>query len=80
VLFNRLEYNGDWNKPAASPGNLTRWMSKAFEREVTWQIVNLASDVEQWHDAPILVISGSEAPDFTPQEIEKLRTFIYQGG
>ncbi len=80
VLFNRLEYDGDWNNRPRALANLTRWMSRSFERDVTWQIVNLNTDVEDWHDAPILVITGSEPPEFSAQDVEKLRTFVCQGG
>jgi len=80
VIFNRLEYKGDWNNRPRALANLARWVSRTFEREAAWQIVNLQTDVEEWHDAPILMISGSKPPEFTDEHLEKLRRFVHQGG
>ena len=80
VLFNKLKYDGMWNSRPRDLANLTRWISASFERPVNWQIVGLDTDVSDWHDAPILYISGASAPKFTPEQLEKLRTFVHQGG
>ena len=80
VMVNRLEYEGDWNNRPRALANLTRWMGRTFEKEASWQIINLRTPVEEWHDAPILMISGSKRPKFTDQELGKLREFVHQGG
>jgi hypothetical protein len=80
VLFNRLEYKGDWNNRPRALANLTEYISKSFEGTVNWQIVNLKAPVHEWHDAPILLLSGSKLPAFTDEELAKLRTYILQGG
>ena len=80
VVFNRLQYEGDWNNRPRALANLTRWISRTFEREVNWQIINLRVPVKEWHDAPILLITGSKKPDFSEEDLEKLRTFVWQGG
>ena len=80
VVFNRLEYDGDWNNRPRSLANLTRWFSNEFENDLHWQIVNFKVKVEEWHDAPLLVITGATEPTFTDAQIEQLRTFVYQGG
>ena len=80
VLFNRLEYTGDWNNRPRALANLTRWTGRQFEREVNWQIINLKVPVTEWHDAPILLITGSAKPTFSDAELDKLREFVWQGG
>lgn len=80
VVFNRLEYDGDWNNRPRSLANLTHWFSNEFENDLHWQIVNFKVKVEEWHDAPILVLTGSKAPTFTDEQIEMLRTYVRQGG
>ena len=80
VLFNKLMYNGDWNNRPRDLASLTRWMSKTYEKTFNWQIVDLKMPIRDWHDAPILVITGSKAPTFTDGDVSKMRNFVLQGG
>ena len=80
LMFNKLEYPGDWNNRPRNLANLTAWMSRNYEQEFNWQIVNLKVDPFEWHDSPLLCISGSKKPGFTDKEVEKLKLFIQQGG
>lgn len=80
VVFNKLEYAGPWNARPRDAANITEWMSKSFERPINWQVVNMKVDAEGWLDAPILLITGSRALNFGPEEIAKLRTYVQAGG
>ena len=80
IVFNKLEYDGTWNNRPRDLANLTRHMSKEFERTLNWQTINLGIPMTDMHDAPMLYIGGSKAPKFTPEQMKKLRTFVYEGG
>ncbi len=80
VVFNRLQYSGDWNNRPRALANVCHWLTRKFERELNWQVINVKVPVGEWHDAPILVLTGSTKPEFTDEQLEKLRTFVHQGG
>ncbi len=80
VLFNKLQYTGRWNCRPRDLANLTRWLSYTFERPMSWQVVGLNSSLEDWHDAPILYISGAGPCELSEIQIRKLREFVMQGG
>ena len=80
VMFNRLRYDGDWNNRPRALANVTGWVSGQFEREVNWQIINVDTEVSEWHDSQTLLISGSKAPKFDEKQLDKIRKFVHQGG
>jgi hypothetical protein len=80
VVFNKLEFDGDWNNRPHDMAVLTRWLSSTFERTLNWQIVRVKDPVEDWHDAPLLYISAAGDPHFTDEQLQKLRLFVDQGG
>ncbi len=80
VLFNKLQYNGTWNSRPRDMANLARWISREIESEVNWQIIHLGAPVAEWHDAPIVYISGASAPQLDEKDLAKLKQFVEQGG
>jgi hypothetical protein len=85
VVMNKLQFNAagkpaNWNARRRDAANLTRWMGRQMERDLNWQIVNLEVPVEELHDAPILYLSGDKALAFSPEDQDRLRLFVEQGG
>jgi len=71
---------GHWNNRSRDVARLTEKMAKNFERPLSWQIVTHLSKPEDWMDAPLLFIAGSEDPRFSLEDIEKLRAYVEMGG
>jgi hypothetical protein len=87
VLFNKLEYHDArnpghlyWNARPRDLANLAHEAGRKFEKDFNWHVVNLQVSPEEWRDAPVLLITGSRDPNFTPEDVAKLKTFINDGG
>ena len=80
VLLNKLRYPGKWNARPRDAANFARWVGRQFERHVGWQIVDLASPLADWHEAPILYLSGAGPVELTDEQMLRLRTYILRGG
>jgi Zn-dependent protease with chaperone function len=94
VLINKLQYGpldpnrnivtgADWNRHPHDVRNLTQYISDRpkWPKLLSWQTVEVsqatAADLLQ---APILFFNGSEAPQFSPQQVALLKEFVEQGG
>ena len=80
VLFNKLQYDGAWNTRPRDMAHLTSWIQRTFETPVRWQVLDGQTPEPQWHDAPILYISGAAAPRFSQADVAKLRAYALKGG
>jgi hypothetical protein len=87
VVINKLRYEphskvvrASWNQRPRECANLSTWLGRSLERQLNWQITNLDASVDELLDAPVLYIAGSQELSFTPEEENKLRQFIEDGG
>ncbi len=81
ILFNKLEFEGDWNNRPRDMAQLTRWIGKKFEEStINWQIINMKVSPEEWLDAPILYLSASTEPKFTDKQIAAIARYVHMGG
>ena len=80
ILYNKLEYEGEWNNHRRDIANLTTYIEKVKEQMFHWQIVSLKAPVEELHDAPVLYITAEKPPEFSDAHKKKLRQFTDTGG
>jgi hypothetical protein len=69
-----------WNQHPRDVANVTRWIGRQIERDLNWQIVDLDSSVDDWHDAPILYLAGNQPINFSDEHRAKLKQFVEEGG
>jgi hypothetical protein len=94
VLINKLQHGPrdgnrpgvmgvDWNRHPDDIRNLTQYISNRdkWPKLLTWQTVDVSqATVPDLMQAPILFISGSDAPQFTPRDRDLFKEYILQGG
>ena len=80
ILFNKLQFKGDWNMHRRDIANLTAYFERIKEQPFHWQTVSLQGPVEELHDAPILYITAESIPTMSNTEKAKLRRFTDTGG
>jgi hypothetical protein len=69
-----------WNQHRRDAAHLTEYTEEAWGLGLTWQVMDpAAASVEDLLQAPVLYISGSQAPNLLPQA-QKLRDYVDRGG
>ncbi len=80
VAFNKLWYDGDWNEHPRDFAMLCKWLSKTYEEHRNWQIMPMDAPAQDFHDAPILAISGDSGFKLSDAEAAKIRTYLDRVG
>jgi hypothetical protein len=96
VVINKLDYNspngesretGEWNRhPWDVPAlvelidSLPKWPPRLTSQTVTLSRLQPETAVEELNQAPILYLSGRDAPQFTDQQVSWFRDYIDNGG
>lgn len=81
IAFHHFRYGGDWSNWPHAMSGLTRWITRNLcGVPLTWRVVDGRTPQAVMHEAPILIITGAEAPHFTPAELSFLRTYALAGG
>jgi Domain of unknown function (DUF4159) len=83
VLVAKVKHapENDWNHHRGDLANLTSYVEKKWNRDLTWQIVDIESaSVEDLLLSPVLFINGREAPVFTAEQKQRLRDYVDRGG
>jgi hypothetical protein len=80
ILFNKLQFDGQWDNHPRDVANLVRYVGQQKEQPVQWQVINLAAPVDEWHDAPILYLTAETTIPLADEQKAKLRRFTDMGG
>jgi hypothetical protein len=83
VLVAKLKHGpfDDWNHHRNDLANLTTYVEKKWERDLTWQVIDpAAATVEDLLQAPVLFFNGRQAPQFTDEQKKRLRDYVDRGG
>jgi hypothetical protein len=82
IVMAKLKHGdgNDWNRHRRDAANLTAYTEEAWELGLTWQVMDPATAaVEDLLQAPVLYVSGSQAPLLLPHA-QKLRDYVDRGG
>lgn len=82
VLMQKLQFgSGDgWNRRPRDLAAVTRWLRRATERHVNWQVANLAFPFEELREAPILYAASEGAFDVPEAQWHLLKRYLDEGG
>jgi Domain of unknown function (DUF4159) len=80
VIFEKLAYSGSWDNRPLDDANLSRWMGQMFEEPLNWRSVDTQMSLENWLNAPVLLITGRDDPHFSQADIARLRDYLAHGG
>ncbi|MEK6239644.1 MAG: DUF4159 domain-containing protein, partial [Planctomycetales bacterium] len=71
----------DWNNHPDDVANLTAHAENKWKLDLTWQVIDVSqASVDDLLQVPVLFISGQEPPDFSDEDVEKLRAYVGRGG
>lgn len=71
---------GPWNNRPRDLARLARWMGRQSGRPLDWRVTRGDAPVEDWLEAPILVVSGNQGLDLSPETKRKLAEYVRRGG
>lgn len=80
VLIQKVRWLGKWNRNIHDLESLTHWIDDKLGKRTTWQTTSLDVPLEDLRQSPILLIAGHEFPAFTPEQEQKLKNYVRNGG
>ena len=80
VLYDKLEYDGDWNLHRHDLANLCKYVGAAKEQAIGWEVIQESNPVRLWQDAPVMFVSAESAIKMSEELKKKLRQYTDEGG
>ncbi|HEX8915066.1 MAG TPA: DUF4159 domain-containing protein, partial [Humisphaera sp.] len=80
VMASKLRYEGAWNNRPRDLAGAARFVAKAVERPLNWQVVSLRKPGTDWLESPVLYVSGHEPPKLTDADYARVAEYVRWGG
>jgi hypothetical protein len=82
VAITKLQYGerSTWDQRPRDAANVTYWLAKQTEMDLNWQTLNLDAPIDALHDSPIAYIAGNGPITLSPEQENRLRQYIEEGG
>jgi hypothetical protein len=83
VLLAKLKHppGEDWNHHRTDVANLTGYVEQRWHRDLTWQVIDIRqATADDLNQTPVVFLSGRDAPEFTDEQVSRLREYIDRGG
>lgn len=80
VIAQKLKFGERWNNRPRDLAGFARFMRRATERHVNWQIVPIDAKGEEFRNAPLLYAASDTAINLTDDQKKTLKSYIDQGG
>jgi hypothetical protein len=83
VLVAKLKHGpmDDWNRHRSDLANLTSYVEKKWERDLTWHVIDPGpATVDDLLQSPVLFFNGRLAPEFNAEQKKRLREYVDRGG
>ncbi|HVT88350.1 MAG TPA: DUF4159 domain-containing protein [Tepidisphaeraceae bacterium] len=80
VVAQKLQFEGRWNNRPRDAAAFTRFMRRATERHVNWQIVSIDDSPAELRESPLLYVASNRELDWSDAQKAKIKAYIDQGG
>ncbi|MCA9244880.1 MAG: DUF4159 domain-containing protein [Phycisphaerales bacterium] len=82
LLVQKLQWSADddWNPDRNDLEHLLDRIGDKLGEPMSWQSVPFDAPLERWLAAPLLYMQGHKFPEWTPNQREKVRQYVEQGG
>jgi hypothetical protein len=79
-FISHLMYDGDWNNRPYAMAGLGSVLKEDVRQVWDFRVVDIKSPVDTWNLERVILLTGSQAPKFSDEDIARLRTFVLRGG
>jgi hypothetical protein len=80
VAVQKLQFDGRWDNRSRDAAAFVRYMRRASERHMNWQIVSADATPAEFRQSPILYIASDKRLNLSREQKGRIKTYIDQGG